>query len=230
MLKLAKIFAEVRIEQSYLHEDARTRNELLKELKKYDFTMLDHENKGILIFINIKQRANLQIHTDRIVLDIDEPEFAEKIKTLGNEPIQFIMRRLEATTTERIGVRAHYIDMDEKNNRRRSLQTAKKFFHENLMWFIENNLGEVDIATKIGFTIKVNHEFKLNVGIGLQNRVIANAFNNTNTLHLLDTEEQYQITDLDIYSEVPKDPKQLNGMLQAACAYLSEYQQKIWSL
>lgn len=227
-MKLVKIFCEVRFEPAFLFDDGRTRNEIHKQLKE-DFPVLQmQEDNKVLLFVNPKNTSNCQVYQDRIVIDIDNPSDIGKIKTLSNATMPFIMKKLEVEKSIRVGVRAHYIDENVLTSVDSSKLILDNFFSNGLIDFIGEQIGTEDNEPKVVFRLNVNHEFRMNVNIAYLQKIKSGQINNKMELTVTEFEKVYPLTDLDIYTQVHKEPQQLNGVIGGMCSYLENYCNKIW--
>lgn len=227
-MKLMKVFSEVRYERSFLFDDPKVKNDIYKELKK-EFQLAEHDDNKVIVFFNLKNKTKLLIYHDRILIDIDEPSDLNKIKSVGGTFTPFIMKRMDLVKTERVGVRCQYVD--EVNGPDFNEKVISSLFHPALAKYINDHNNTLDVAPKIGYSININHEFALNVGIGLQNFATGRGAvsNNSNEFKLLNIENSTPIIDLDVYTNLPKETSQLNGVMKASSDFIEKYSNTIWS-
>lgn len=228
-MNLARAFSEVNFEPSFLFEDGRTRNEIFRELKSQDYQFIEQDDKKILIFVNAKNKVNIQIFHDKVVLDITEPNDINKIKTVATSVIPYIINRLDAGKTTRIGIRVYYVNDEISGLTESSDFIAKNFFDLKLTQFIESHENEEDTAPKISFQIKLNHETALLVNIGYFQRFKSGSINSRGEISNYEIETTNPLIDLDVFTITPKDSSQLNGVYTAYLAYLKSYFYKILS-
>ncbi|MDG0057011.1 hypothetical protein MMB75_25630 [Paenibacillus sp. P2(2022)] len=228
-MKLNKIFAEIRFEPSFLFEDGRTRNDIVKELKK-DFPHFEYrEENKMLLFLNPQTASNVQLYQERLVIDLDLPKNVHQIKVLGASIIPFIMRKMDVEKTKRIGVRAHSYFEEIQNNLDASKKLANYFFSQNILDFLGEQAATLDVEPRVSFRYKVNHELTMVVNTGYLHKVKGENLNlTTGDISSLNVESVHPLIDIDISTEFEKKPDQINGVLNGICSNLEEFPNRIW--
>lgn len=226
-MKLTRIFTEVRYEQALLFNDARTQSNITKELKKtFPLFNFDEQNK-VMIFVNPQNNSNCQIGNNRIIVDIEQPSEASKIKSLGSSVIPFVLEKLEVEKTQRIGVRAFFIKEEVSHGANSSSVITSKFFSNELLDLIGENISN-DIEPKVSFKIDINQEYGLIVNLAYLQKIKGMAGIN-NEVQLEEIEATHPLTDLDVFTVIEKEPKQINGVLIGCTSHIDSYLKKIWN-
>jgi hypothetical protein len=226
-MELVKVYCEVKFEPSFLFEDGRTRNEIKKELSK-QFPFLDIKDEAIT-FVNKKTTTNCQVYRDRVVVDIDDPSEINKLKTVVASTIPFIMKRMEVDKSIRIGVRAHYVDPGISTAGRSSRVVADHFFSQHVLDLLKSstNNSEANFEPRVSFKMDVSHEMSMIVNVAYLQSV-KGEISRGGEFSFSEVEKVQPLTDLDIFTMVPKDPDQLNGVIGAMCSTIDSYPNKIW--
>lgn len=212
-MKLIKAFCEIRFEASFMFDDGKTKNDISKELKKeFEIVQVDNEQKGI-IFLNPVKTSNFQVYRDRLVVDIDNPTNLTKLKSLSAATIPYVLRRLDVNETLRIGFRAQYADETVNSPVETSKFLINMFFNERLASFVGNE--NFDHLPKLGFMIPVTHEMFMMFSTGYHYKFNSNQLKNTGNILLSELDNVEPLFDLDVFTEIPKNPDQINGVLGA---------------
>lgn len=226
-MKLYKIFSETRFEPSFLFDDGRTRNEIVKAARTYFTNYEFRENEKAFLFFNPQARTNFQVYRDRVVLDIENPSEVNKIKSLGSAIIPEILRKLEVESVIRIGVRAHFID----NNINTSLESSRKiapiFFSNSLLDFLDGQADTMDTEPRVSFRKQINHEYIMVTNIGVMHTYNGGQPDSTGAINAT-LQSVNPLLDLDVINMYPKQLSQINGVLTGACTYLLEGANKLW--
>lgn len=228
-MKLTRAFTAINFESSFLFEDGRTRNGIYKDLKK-DFQLVElKDDSKTVAFYNPKNKIKCVIQNNLISVDIEDPDNMDMLKSWGNSIIPSIMRKLEVSSTERVGVRALFINNNEQDMFKSSLLISNNYFSNDLISLIEQHDNEgIDVSPKIGFTIKINQELSMNVNIGQEVYMKAKGHLVPNgEMKITDIQSKFPVYDLDVYTMVSKTDDKINGILKGCCNNIETYLHKV---
>lgn len=225
-MKLDKIFTEVRFEQSLLFDDARTLNSIVKELKPIFPTFENNHDEKMLAFLNRDKQVKCYIHSNRIIVDCDEPKDFQVFKEMSSRVIPYVMGKLDVEVTERIGVRAHYVTDSITTETESSNAIVQKFFNIATNEFIHKHANGNILQPRTGFMFKVGIEYFVNVNIGF--RVVGEVQVNGIGQQQIANHATSPMTDLDVHTNVPKRPDQITGILRFSCDKIAEYSHMVW--
>ncbi|WP_228552623.1 hypothetical protein, partial [Paenibacillus polymyxa] len=166
----------------------------------------------------------------RQTLDLDIPDDINKIKVIGSTVIPQIMKRLDVTGTQRIGVRAHFINTDYSSLSETASLIEKTFFGHGLREFLKQHTpSEPILNPTLTFHIKLNHEFNMAVNVAAH-QLGTGRIDKDGNPQMLEVEKTQPLLDLDIYTTESKEASQINGVLKATLEFMNDYSVKIWSL
>jgi hypothetical protein len=229
-MDLIKIVAEIRFEDSFYFDDPKVKSDLLKNLKpNFPNTGYD-ETQKFMYFVDEQGLNKLFVQKNRIALDLDNPESLNKIKTLGSNMLPVILNRLNVEATERIGVRANFINGNINTLDETSALIEKSFLNKSVQSFLRehNERGLISNPTLV-FHLKLNHEFNMAVNIAAHQTGTGRIDRDGNP-QLINIEKTQPMIDLDVYTMHPKDSTQINGVLRASLEYIENYAVKFWTL
>jgi len=223
-MRLLSAFTEVLFESSFLFEDGRTKNSIVKKFSK-KFPQNQIDNNGALILMNSKDRMNCIIQLNKVILNLDKVNDVSNLKTISSEMIPFILTALEVNVTKRIGVRARYVDEGEFSNP--SKPVFDRFFKPSVISLITDQNQDMPSEAKVGFTLKINNETNLNFRTDYQ-YTGSGELDTIGNVTIKKIEKSMPLIDLDVYTETPKEKTQLNGVYKFFCETISAYSEKVW--
>ncbi len=225
---IAKLYAEIRFEPTFLFDDARTKTALLKALKPhYPLYNFDETQKS-LIFISQDTKTKVLVFNHRILIDIDEPNDINKIKSVGNSVIPLIMKQFDLTYADRIGVVGQYVDNDHSGFEESAQVIYSKFFNKQLNNLINKHGKVPNNLPNLNFSIPLNQEFNLNVSIAGHQTGAGRLVGDQ--IEFLTVDSMYPLISMDVYTSIKKETSQINGVLKASCDFISTYVSDIWNL
>lgn len=226
-MKLVKIFAEIRFEPSFLFEDGRTRNTIVKDLKR-NFPHYEYnEHEKVIAFLNQQNKAKCFMYNDKVIVDIDDPRDTTKFKSIASETIPKVLTMFEVEQTSRIGIRAHYRDDSITSATETNKAIVERFFNTNGNEFIKQRVNDENFKPNVGFSFTVNNEFQMTVNIGI-NQSVSGKIDEHGQLQVTAVESTNPMCDMDMFSNVPKKPDQINGILRFACDEIPSHLKKLW--
>ncbi|MFJ2042265.1 hypothetical protein ACIOBL_01610 [Paenibacillus taichungensis] len=226
-MKLEKIFTEIRFEPSFLFEDGRTRSNIVKDLKR-NFPHYEYnEEQKVIAFINHQNKAKCFMYNDKVIVDIDEPRDLTQFKSIASDTIPKVLTSFEIEQTSRIGIRAHYHDDSITSATETNKAIVERFFNLNGSEFIKQRINDENFKPNAGFSFTINNEFQMTVNVGVHQSV-SGKIDEQGKLQVTGVEATNPICDMDMFSNVPKKPDQINGMLRFACEEIPLTLKKIW--
>lgn len=225
-MKLDKVFTEVRFEKSLLFDDARTLNSIVKELKTTFPVYENNETGKLLAFFNEEKKIHCFIHNDRIIVDCDQPNDFQQFREVSGRVFQNVMGKFDVEVTERIGVRAHYHTNEITTETDSGNAIIQTFLNATSNEFIQKHAREALLQPRAGFMIKVGNEYFMNINIGYH--YFGSIQMNSIGKQQMTTKTTSPLTDLDIYTNVPKRPDQIAGILRLSCDKIAEFAHIVW--
>jgi hypothetical protein len=229
-MQLVKIFIEVRFDEpSLIFDDARTRANISKQLKK-NFPISDYNQEQKFLFLVDPQKSyKCLVHRDRLVIDFDQIENLDSFKSLSSLTIQLVMKELEVESTQRIGVRANYIEPDITTEKESAEIINKNFLNFNNALIFEKH-NNTNFQPRVGFTIDLDEDgYSLIINIGYH-QVGNGRIDERGQLEVFNVEKIHPLVDLDIYTNTPKSHDQINGVLKLCVKELPKYAEKVWEM
>lgn len=226
-LKLVKAITEIRYEIPVLFEDMPTINRLTKELKK-QFTYAEYNpDLKVIGCFNQDRKAKCFVNRDNILIDIDQPDNLDYLKSVSNSVIPLILSLLDIELTKRIGIRVHYI-YPQISTEESSQKTIVDYFINRNRKIVRDFYETDNFQPRISFVIPSEEGYKINVNVAY-NQVGSAQMDTRGQLIDMVVNNTYPLTDLDLYTEIPKKPEQINGIMKYAITHLPEIASKVWS-
>lgn len=231
-MKITQSFAVIRYEKSMLFDDARTRNTIFKKLRG-SFPVHDFNDQArIMIFFDPQKKIKCLIHPDNIVIDIDEPRDLGPLKSAVNEYVPFILKELDISNTEYIGVRGYFIPEMLLTQERTEHEIIQRYFSPaavNMLGLENERNKNVGVTPRFGYTIQLEGGMSMNVNVG-SNQKVQGEINPNGQINVQEVLETNPLIDLDAFVQVPKEILQINGVVKGACSQMEKYSGTVWNI
>ncbi|MNW62082.1 hypothetical protein D3C74_401910 [compost metagenome] len=140
------------------------------------------------------------------------------------------MKRLDVSGTQRIGVRAQFVNTDYTKLYETSRLIEDTFLSSGLQRFIrDHETTEALQNPTISFHIPLNHEFNMGVNVAAHQFGKVRIDKDGNA-QIVEVEKTQPSLDMDVYTTTSKEASQINGVMRGAVGFLNDYSQKIWAL